>query len=261
MTRRLPIVASLLLFLSGIAGAQPYYRFFRGKKRADLSSDLFVSRVNAFVPQVAMSMRILGAVAYLPALPPLVKPAGIADEYAIVGFPSEEAYRRAMRAPEGKRYLDLHWEVFESTSTGTRTGPALPLGEAMEGESAYDVLGRDVDWASGVSAFFIGSSKAGMSAGEFLGKLSAHVRDFRDACAPLGLDGYVVLSGGDYEVAYTHWKDAAAYQAAFASGPCRGVADRASELFDSTPVMFTTAAPAGTFVTPGVAVNVTPLLR
>lgn len=237
----------------GAAASAPYYRFFRGAKRPDLSpQQLREGLSSVFIPALPEAYADKGALAYLPALPPESKPAEIADEFALVAFQSEAAYRAARQTPEGRRYNDLHWTVFDRERT--RTGGAVPLAEALAAETPYDVLGKPVDWQSGYSTFYIGLRKAGVTPEDFLKKMREHVAVIRDALAPQGLDGYVMIAGEGYEAAYLHWPSREAADKAFASAGGRAAVATAAPILDN--LMFAPTEPFAGTIQPGQALNV-----
>lgn len=198
------------------ASSAPYYRVFRGAKRADLSQADYELRLSSsFIPALPATYADKGVLAYLPALPPADKPAAVPDEFALVAWESEKAYQTATRTPEGRRHGDLHWTVFErKASRGTS---AVPFRDALAADTAYDVFGKPVDWQTGYSTFYVGLRDPKLSPAQFLEALRKHVIAMRAVLAPRGADGYVFLGTGDYETAYLHWPSRAAADAAFAA--------------------------------------------
>lgn len=234
------------------AGA-PYYRVFRGMKRADLSGAEYLARLSStFVPALPKAYAGKGAAAYLPAVPPASKPAGLADEFALVVWDSEAAYQAARETPEGRAHADLHWTVFDRERS--RGSTAIPLAQELAPETAYDVLGKPVDWQRGYATFYVGLRKGGLSGAEFLTRLRAHVAEIRDALAPQGLDGYVFVAGADYEAAYLHWPSREAADAAFASTAGKAAAEGGSRILEH--LVFVAAEPFAGTLAAGQAVNV-----
>lgn len=231
----------------------PYYRVFRGVARADISREEFLMKLNtSFIPALPPLYGGKGGLAYIPALPPETKPTAVADEFALVAFESEEAYRAARATPEGQRYGDLHWTVFDRERT--RTGGAVSLGSELVAETPYDVLGKPVDWQTGYSSFYIGLRKKGVTPKEFLKGMGEHVRVVAQSLAPLGLDGYVMVAGDDYEAAYLHWPSQKAAEAAFASEAARPVIETGTAILDN--LLFVPVEPFTGTIKPGQAVNV-----
>lgn len=221
--------------------------------RQDLSREQYVLRLStSFVPALPTAYADKGASAYIVALPPGSKPAGIADEFALVAWESEAAYKAARETPQGRWHADLHWTVFDRERS--RGGTAVPLAGALLAETPYDILQKPVDWQTGYASFYVGLRKTGVSPEEFLKKMREHVQVVAEALVPLGLDGYVMVAGADYEAAYLHWPSREAADAAFASEASRPVIATGRLILDN--LMFTPAEPfTGTIVT-GQAVNV-----
>ncbi len=238
---------------SVVAEPAPYYRFFRGAMRADISQEEYLSRMSStFVPALPAAYADQGASAYLPAVPPASKPAGIADEFALIAWDSEKAYTAARETPEGRSHAELHWTLFDRERS--RSGAAIPLATELAAETPYDVLGTPVDWQKGYATFYIGLRKQSLSPVEFLKGLHAHVLEIRQALVPQGLDGYVFVAGADYEAAYLHWPSREASEKAFASNAGKAAAAGGSAILDH--LVFVPAEPFAGKIAPGQAVNV-----
>lgn len=257
------IFASALLLLSAcrtasyrpvpLASTAPYYRFFRGVARVDLTREEYLARMSStFVPALPAAYADKGATAYLPVVPPASKPAGLADEFALIAWESEEVYKAARETPEGRAHAELHWTVFDRERS--RSGTAVSLGSELASETPYDVLGTAVDWQKGYATFFIGTRKPGLSSEDFLKKLHAHVTEVRRALSPQGLDGYVFVAGTDYEAAYLHWPSREASETAFTSDGGKAAVAEAQKILD--PLVFVPAEPFSGTISSGQALNV-----
>ncbi|MDO8757441.1 MAG: hypothetical protein Q7J64_05480 [Elusimicrobiota bacterium] len=231
----------------------PYYRFFRGVMRADLSQEEYLARMSStFIPALPAAYADKGASAYIPAVPPASKTAGIADEFALIAWDSEQVYKAARETPQGRGHAELHWTVFDRERS--RSGTTVPLAAELAAETPYDVLGTPVDWQKGYATFYIGLRKPGLSSAEFLKGLHAHVLEIREALVPQGLDGYVFVAGADYEAAYLHWPSREAAEAAFASDAGKAAAAGGSAILDH--LLFAPAEPFTGKIASGQAVNV-----
>ena len=204
----------------------PHIRVFRGVKRADVAYGSFVADLSKrFIPAAPQTHAKNGLVAYLPALPPQPKPAGIADEFAIVVYESADVYAQAKATPEGQAYSDLHWELFDKAASKSTSAVNLESTEnAIKADIAYDLMQKATDWQTGQATFSIGTRLKTVAAGEFLGRLTQHVQHVRTAFGPLGLDGYVVVATPDQEVAFMHWSSEQAAEQAHASTQGKAVA-------------------------------------
>lgn len=231
----------------------PYYRVFRGVIRADVSQSNFMQQLNTvFIPALPLTHAKNGAVAYLPAVPPLNKPASIIDEYALVGYESRAVYEAARQTPEGRQYGDLHWTIFDREKS--KSGGAVILGDQIIAETPYDVIEKPVDWQSGYSTFFIGTRHPQLNPETFIQRLYKHVVDVRRAFSTYGLDGYVIVANGDYEAAFQHWPNKDAAAAAFGSDAGKAIIAEASGIL--TLLQFSEAAAFNGQLQPGEVTNV-----
>ncbi len=240
---RFPRRSPALFLLVGLAlsvvtafAEAPSYRVFRGFKLGKIPADTFPADFSRrFVPETPRVMAKHSLVSYVPALLPRERPAGLPDEIAIVVYGSAEAYARGRNDPERIAYGALHWEYFEDPSKGGRSksDTARPFARTLEAEVPVDVTGGWVDWQRGASYVFVGARKAGSPAPEFLDKLSAHVAATREAFAPHGLDGYVVVANADSEIAWLHWPSREAAERAFASPAGKRAAIEAGDLMET----------------------------
>ena len=231
----------------------PYYRVFRGVQRQDIPIAEFRRKlVSEFIPALPALQEKLGARVYIPALTPDNKPAGLADEFAMVEYDSESAYRAARETPVGKQYGDRHWTVFDSTRT--KTGGAVAFAGTVEAETPYDVLGKKTDWQSGYVTFYVGLRKAGVSEVDFLKGMAKHVADVKAVLEPQGLDAYVMVANGQYEAAWQRWPSQEAAQKAFASPAFQALIPEGSSLLEN--LQFSEAARFVGTLAPGQAVNV-----
>ena len=235
------------------ASAAPYYRVFRGARRADLAPEDYVLRLSSsFIPALPATYADKGALAYLAALPPASKPAGLPDEFALVAWKSESAFKAAIQTPAGRRHGDMHWDVFDRALS--RGVAAAPFKNDLVAETAYDVLVRPVDWQKGYSTVYVGLRDPKRTPAEFLEGLRKHVVAMRDALAPRGADGYIFVGTDDYELAFLHWPSRKAADAAFASDPVKAAAATAEGVLVN--LQFSPTEPFAGSIKPGQAVNV-----
>lgn len=213
------IVASTLTatFWDGEAMAAPYYRFWRGFKRSDMSSHEFKSELaKHFMPATVEINKGKGLLSYLVTIPPRSH-AGIPDELALVRYESEEAYKRQRATPEGQAYGEMHWEVFEKEISKSLVPSVYQAGELLKLETAYDMLGKEVDWQKGYSTVYIGLRKSTIEREDFIDGIRKHVVDVTNALKSQGLQGYIVLMTSEYEIAYMNWPSQAVATSAFES--------------------------------------------
>ena len=247
--RALSTLALALYLVVAIADAQPapYYRVFRGYRRADVPADRFPNILaDRFIPAAPATHQRNGLIAYVPALPQAGLPAGTPDEIAIVVYESEEAYRAARQTPEGQAYAALHWEFFEEPApqTGavpgkrTRSDTARPFARELEADQPVDVYNRFVDWQAGYTAVFVGARRPEVAPESFASEVGRHVAMVRDAFGPRGMDGYIVVVHTDpvnrtmHEIAFIHWPSREAAEAALATPEGESVRADAARLMD-----------------------------
>ena len=117
--------APLFLILAGLsaqlsvhsAWADPYHRFWRGTKLAELSDDDFVNGLNqTFIPETIQTGATKGLFAYQPVL---VQGNAhlLPDEVALVSYRDEASYDAIRSTQEGQDYSALHWKYFDKSKS------------------------------------------------------------------------------------------------------------------------------------------------
>lgn len=214
----LPLLALLTFSQAASAADQAgYMRLFRGFKRADFTHSMFVQRLPAFMQS---TLDLYGRVQnnYLVAVTPAIKPSLIADEMALLTYESEAEYKRIRATPEGERYAESHWEIFDkarSASVVVDFARAVPL--TIEANKGYNFAVDHNDWSRGPTTFFIGLRKPEVRKELFLSRLASHVKLSRDSLLAYGLKGYAVVATEDYEIAVMNWESQAQMDRAFDS--------------------------------------------
>ncbi|MGV8121408.1 MAG: hypothetical protein AB2L14_16740 [Candidatus Xenobiia bacterium LiM19] len=244
MKRILLLTSSLFLlcvFMTSFSRAQAdettnYYRFWRGFKKADITSDQLKKQLAGhFIPATVKINAGKGLVSYTVAVPPSDKPAFVPDEFALVAYESEERYRLQAATPEGKKYGLMHWDIFDRNTSKSvvpvkfsETNPKI-----LSANIAYDTVGRNTNWQEGYVTFSIGLRKKGVSPADFLRRMTSHITQSTESYSKYGLQGYLVLATDDYTVAYVKWRSKADADRAFASEEVREkVVNNAREFMD-----------------------------
>lgn len=272
MNHRSPLLAVFLTLCTAsalVAWDAPNYRVFRGYRRADVPVGEFLGRLGTkFIPAAPETHQKNGLIAYIPAVLPATASPGSPDEIAIVIYESAAVYDAARNSPEGKKYSELHWTLFESPSPAgeslddrrTKSHSAVPFARDLKIDEPVDVFNTFVDWQGGHTAVFVGSRAEGITADRFAAEVSLHVAMARDAFAPKGLDGYIAVIHSEkphgllQEIAWMHWKSKQDMEAALATPAGQKVARDAARLFKNE--MWTEAPPFAGTIAPGQAVNV-----
>lgn len=217
---KLMIIVGLALALNSPAQATEatYYRFWQGFKKADLTHAQFLNGLPDFVTKAPSLYANYGLSNYIVLMPPSQKPSFIPDEFALLAFDSEQSYRAARATPEGKQYGDDHWTLFDKNISKSADMLSFTGGiTSLQPNAAYNIIGKPVDLAKGVTFAFVGLRKPEISKPNFLRAMASHVRLVAKTLGPKGLKGYLILATEEYEIAYMVWESQAHADAAFAS--------------------------------------------
>lgn len=82
----------------------------------------------------------------------------------------------------------------------------------LESGAYYEVTPFPKDWRQGFTNVYVGARRAEVSREAFMKALVPHLDHARTVFGPSGMRGYLVLSDGNYEIAFMNWpsKEAAA---------------------------------------------------
>jgi hypothetical protein len=178
-------------------------RVFRGRKREELSHDVFLEKLGTvFMPITVQLQRLYGLTAYLPAVLPRDHPAGLPDEIALVFYRTQEAYHFAKRCVGGRAYSQLHDLVFDMPKSPS-SFPAAFDGE-VQLDRAFHLLPGQVDWQGGRSRVYVGTRKATLGPEAFRAEIAARAADLRKTA---GLDAVILCATPDWLVCWTHGPD------------------------------------------------------
>jgi putative intracellular protease/amidase len=81
-----------------------------------------------------------------------------------------------------------------------------PKAETLSTNKITHVIPFPQGWHEEFTNIYIGERKPGINSSDFLKKLARHVQSAKDTFEPAGLNGYLVLSNGNYEMALMNWK-------------------------------------------------------
>lgn len=236
----LSVVFGLLSFpafaLPGSTSSEmPFCRFWRGFRKEGASSEEFRKRLaNEFMPATVQTPGKFGLCAYLVVVPPADHPAHIPDEIALVMYASEAGYRKMNADPEGKRYQESHWDVFQRGTSGSLVPQAFPgiVSELPQKGLAFDLIGKSADWQAGYTLFTLEFRRPELGPVDFPGKLARHLGSVRAAFSSRGLQGCLVLMTDAYVMSFMNWESRAAMDAAFASSDGKAVARNAVKILE-----------------------------
>lgn len=168
---------------------------------------------------------------YFVIIPPANSPAFLPHELALVSLTTEADYRRIRATAEGEAYSAAHWDIFDRATSAS--APMQNFGEApLVSNTAYNVLGKPVDWSKGVSFAFVGLRKNKLSPSEFLNRLKKHVSEVAAYMEPMGLRGYIIIANDNYEVAYMNWESEEARLAIINSAGAQTIFADAGDMMD-----------------------------
>jgi hypothetical protein len=202
------LLLSFVQPLSANTETAGYYRVWQGFKRPDFTQDAFMQAIPPFMNATVdlYGGRILNQ--YLVAIPPSDKPSFIPDEFALVALTDEPGYRQIRATPEGQAYSIAHWDVFDKETS--KSAPLVKYYESkpsvLESNTAYSMIGYELDWTKGVNVFYIGLRKPEQSPADFLKELSVHINFTAEKLGPLGLRGYMVVANENYEAGFLNFE-------------------------------------------------------
>lgn len=211
-TRRPPVkyfVLAFAIFTSLTATAAPeatFFRVFQGFRKADVGADVFMMTLPKFMNSTLehYQHRMNN---YLVAVTPAQKPAFVPDEFALVAVESKASYDELRATPEGAKYSDSHWTLFDRALS--RSVPyTVGVPKVVDLDKSYVVLGDTLDWRAGHTSFFLGLRNERKSTPEYRAFLLKHAQDVVREFAPLGLKGYVFIAQEGYEAAFLNWESA-----------------------------------------------------
>lgn len=211
------LILSLLLFSSCAHASGPahYLRLWRGFQLPAFTDAHFQGELPSFM-RATTTLYGNALSNYLVALPPSGRPAFVPDETALLAFGVESEYQRIRQTPEGRRYGESHWELFDRTRSGSLVVAHTPkVPSALVANTAYDFGLGGIDWSKGHTTYFVGLKKPGQ--GDFFTRLAKHVSLVRDSFLAFGLRGYVVVATADYELAIMNWESDESMSKAFGS--------------------------------------------
>jgi len=183
-------------------------RVWRGYRLSSLAVPDFLTALGSiFMPVTVQLQRLYGLTAYLPAVPPTEKPAGVPDEIALVFYETQQAYTDTALIVAGRAYSRLHSTVFDLSIS--KSGFPVPLPNQLAFDTPYFLFTDAVDWQAGFTQVFVGTRKNNVSSAQFASSLFTflnHVREHR----PKGLEGAIVCVNANWVIYWEHWTSEAA---------------------------------------------------
>lgn len=176
-------------------------RVFRGRKLTGLTHDALVDKLGRlFMPITVQMQRLYGLTAYLPAVLPEKKAAGLPDEVALVFYRTQASYHEAKRCVGGRAYGAMHDLVFDMPKSPSDF-PRLFAG-VIEDDRPYHLFERAVDWQGGSTCLFVGTRREPVKPKAFTTALAAFAQKRQND--PQGLDGAIFCASKEWVVWWSH---------------------------------------------------------
>lgn len=176
-------------------------RVFRGRKQAAISPEVFADTLGRlFMPLTVQMQRLYGLTAYLPAVLPPQKPAGLPDEVALVFYRTQASYVDAKQCVGGRAYGAMHDLVFDMPKSPSDF-PHLFAGEVKE-DQPYYLFERAVDWQGGYTCLFVGTRRASVNVNAFTTAIAAFAKERQNS--PGGLDAAIFCATKEWVVWWSH---------------------------------------------------------
>lgn len=202
--------AIFLLFLfTAVAEASPYYRFWRGHKKAGISSLSFKNELNSkLIPKMRRAASGRGLIGYLPAIPSKDGPKGTPEEVALVIYKSKAHYKKYLSSEEGKDLGKMQWSLFKKGVSNSRASNKFS-GVVKVGR-AYELLKSNHDWSRGYTVLTTRVKRRNSNESEYLRsieKLLSGSKKYQNK----GLRQMIILVSDDLTYAYSLWDSKRSY--------------------------------------------------
>jgi hypothetical protein len=178
-------------------------RVWRGFRQPTVANDKFCADLGAiFIPVTVQMQRLFKLTAYLPAVLPANKPAGVPDEIALVFYASQQDYTNASLAAGGRAYSLLHATIFDLGRS--LSGFPKPLAGGFVAGTPFHLFDDDVDWQTGFAQVFVGAERNATDPALFSSELGAFCAA-QQSDRPPGLDGAIMVAENGYAIYWEHW--------------------------------------------------------
>jgi hypothetical protein len=250
----------MVSFMSAASAAKAiesgsYFRVWQGFAKVELTGAAFINEIPSFMKETVNLYRDRALNNYIVIIPPKEKPAFLPDEFALVSLNSKENYDAIRATPAGEAYSNRHWDLFnkETSKSAIFTDYQSVKPKSLIHNTAYDMIGRPINWAQGYNAVFIGIKKPTTSASDFLQQLKKHIESAQKMMSPRGLLGYIVIANENYEIAYLNWSSKQDHDLAVESVDGKFVFAEAGEIMNVLMYQEAQAFKAGDKVSNGSA--------
>jgi hypothetical protein len=176
-------------------------RVFRGRKNRPLKRSDFIEKLGTvFMPMTVQMQRLFGLAAYLPAILPEAKNAGMPDEIALVFYRTQGAYHEAKRCVGGRTYSELHKLLFDMRSSES-SFPEMFAGK-VQPDKAYHLFSKSVDWQAGSARVYAGTRRSAVREEVFLKRLGQIAANLQKV--PGSLDAVIFCATNEWLVWWEH---------------------------------------------------------
>ncbi|MFT6067724.1 MAG: hypothetical protein ACJAT2_001903 [Bacteriovoracaceae bacterium] len=198
-----------LFFISSFAEATPYYRFWRGHKKPEISNSLFQSGLNSqVIPKTIRLGSGNGMIGYLPAIPSSNGPKGTPEEVALIIYKSKAHYKKYLSSEEGKKLGEVQNNYYRKGLSNSKA-PQRFLGKVKIGK-AYELLQSSHNWSQGHSVLTTRVKRRNSETSEYLKSIEALLSGSRNY-KKRGLQQMIILVSDELTYAYTLWDSKKSY--------------------------------------------------
>lgn len=199
----------LLFLLSSLAQATPYYRFWRGHKKAEISSAIFQSGLNSeVIPKTIRLGSGQGMIGYLPAIPSKNGPKGTPEEVALIIYKSKAHYKKYLSSEEGKKLGKIQWSFFRKGLSNSKAPQKFK--DRVKIGKAYELLHSTHDWSSGHTVLTTRVKRRNSEDSDYLKSIEALLNGSK-AYQKKGLWQMIILVSDELTYAYTLWDSKKSY--------------------------------------------------
>lgn len=199
----------IFFFLVSVAEATPYYRFWRGHKKPELSSHNFQNGLNTqVIPKTIRLGSGKGMIGYLPAIPSKNGPKGTPEEVALLIFKSKSHYKNYLSSEEGKKLGEIQWSLFRKGLSNSKAPERFKKNVKIG--RAYELLKSNHDWSKGHTVLTTRVKRRNSESSEYLKSIESLLigsRSYQDK----GLWQMIILVSDELTYAYTLWDSKQSY--------------------------------------------------
>ncbi len=198
-----------MFLTTSLAEATPYYRFWRGHKKPEISNAIFQNGLNSqVIPKTIRLGSGKGMIGYLPAIPSRNGPKGTPEEVALIIYKSKAHYKKYLSSDEGKKLGEVQWSYFRKGLSNSKAPERFKT--KVKVGKAYELLHSSHDWSSGHTVLTTRVKRRNSETSEYLKSIEALLAGSKDYQRS-GLQQMIILVSDDLTYAYTLWDSKKSY--------------------------------------------------